>query len=590
MSKIIGIDLGTTNTVCAAMISGEPEIILNSNQETVTPSTVAFRNGNEHIIGQPAVNQAVENPDKTIHSVKRYIGNEEHEFDMGFDTFKPEEISALILQKVRKDAEEYLNEPVEEAVITVPAYFNDRQRKATKRAGEIAGLDVKRIINEPTAAAIAYGMDKDREQNVLITDLGGGTFDVSILELGDGVCDVIATDGIRHLGGNDWDQAIVDHLIEDFRKQNGVNLYNQPQPKERLRQEAEEAKKKLTNQHQTIINIPFITSTEDGPLHLEKKLTRETFNNITEDLRKRIKEPIENSLSEANLRKRDLENVILVGGATKMPQIKRQIRTIAGTTPHSKLDQDEVVAMGAAIQASILKGNNDEMILLDVTPQNVGIEVKGGVFEPIIRKNTTIPTKRKKIYTTSKDDQETVEIKVYQGNNQIAKENELLGDFILRGIPKAEAGTPRIEMEYKIDADGILYVTAKETSTEVEKTVKIDRDKRANEDDIDSMKDKANEYEEAAVSEKERINARKDADEMVTKAEKILLTDEIDMSPSEAIKVEERIEYVDETLEKDDATTNEIKRVTKSLGKLISELLDDTKENGSNDKKAGEVW
>ena len=574
MEKILGIDLGTTNTVCAMIEGGDPEIILNSERDATTPSVVGFRNGNERVVGEVALNQAIENPQKTIHSVKRYMGRSDYTFDLGFDEFTPEEISGMILRKVRADAEEYLNHSIEKAVITVPAYFGDKQRQATKRAGEIAGLEVERIINEPTAAAIAYGMDTDQNQNILVADLGGGTFDVSILDLGEGICDVIATDGIRHLGGDDWDKAVVEHLAEDFQKKHSVNLRDQPEARERLRQNAEEAKINLTTQHQTVINIPFITSTEEGPLHLKKTLKRDTFDQITTDLRKELSDPIEDALTEANLRKREIANVILVGGSTRMPQIKRQIQSILGTDPKSELNPDEVVAMGAAIQGSILSGEQENVVLLDVTPKSVGIEVKGGIFEPIITKNTTIPTRQKKMYTTSKDNQETVEINVYQGENQIAKQNEKLGDFVLRDIPKAEAGTPRITVEFKIDADGIVIVNAKETSTNVEKELRIDRQNDITETEVNEMKERARGYEEASKSQKEQINARKEADDTVGHARRILLDEDKELTPTAAIKIENRIEKVNEVLEDDSSTTEDVKRATRSLENIVGKTED----------------
>lgn len=567
--KVLGIDLGTTNTAFSLLEAGEPEMIPNSENELTTPSVVAFKQDGTRLVGQPAVNQAIQNPTRTIESIKRKMGREDYIEEIGTEEFKPEEISAIILRKVKQDAEEYYGEIINKAIITVPAYFTDRQRQATKNAGEIAGFDVERIINEPTAAAIAYGLDSNQDQTVLVADLGGGTFDVSILDLGEGVYDVESTNGERYLGGDDWDSIIVDHLLDKFQAQHDVDIRNNPEAYQRLRLKAEEAKKDLTTRFETTINIPFIATTDDGPIHLEQSLSREKFEQITSGLRRDLTKPIEDAISEANISRRDIDNVILVGGSTRMPQIQRHIEGIVNKQPHSSINPDEAVARGAAIQGGIIGGERDDIVLLDVTPMTVGIEIKGGLFEPLIGKNETIPTRVSKLYTTSQDNQKNVIIKVYQGEEPVASRNELLDEFKLENIPRAEAGTPRITVQFKINSNGIMEVSARDEKSGNKEGIRITGSSGLSTDEIEEMSERTKEYEEVSKSEKERITVHNRADQIVSHAKKILLEESNPIAPETAIKIENLIDEIDTALEDEDATTEDVKRATTKLKNLI---------------------
>lgn len=488
--KIIGIDLGTTNSAFAVLEGDDPKIIPNADGGRTTPSVVARTSDQEWLVGSPAVNQEMQNPQNTVRSIKRKMGDENYTVMLRGEEYTPEEISAVVLRKIKSDAERYLGERVTSAVITVPAYFNDRQRQATKDAGEIAGLTVERIINEPTAAAMAYGLDETEKQTVLIVDLGGGTFDVTLLELSDGVYDVLATNGVNQLGGDDWDEALVDYAVEQFEWKHGIDIREEPRAYQKIKSACEELKRNLSARTEAQLNLPFLTTLDGEPVGITTSVSREKFESMTIDLRNGLADPINDVLNSGGVPSDQLDNVLLIGGATRMPQIERTVDELVGPRPRSAVNPDEAVALGAAIQGSILAGTKDDVLLLDVTPKSLGIEVKGGLFEPLINRNTTIPTKESQKYTTAEDKQTSVYIKAYQGEKKIANKNELLGEFELTGLPPAEAGTPEVTVEFAINSSGIVNVSAKDLKSGNSKSIQIQGGAGLSNTEIDEMKER----------------------------------------------------------------------------------------------------
>ena len=575
MGKVVGIDLGTTNSVIAVVIGGEPQVIPNAEGSRLTPSVVAFTKTGERLVGQMAKRQAILNPENTVYSIKRFMGRRYSEVETerkmvpykveeggngmavarlpaAGKVFTPEEISAMILQKMKADAEAYLGEPVAEAVITVPAYFNDAQRTATKNAGEIAGLKVLRIINEPTASCLAYGLDKKKPETILVFDLGGGTFDVSILEIGEGVFEVKATNGDTHLGGDDWDERIVNWLADQFKREQGIDLRQDRQALQRLREASERAKVELSTVAQTTINLPFITADANGPKHLDYVLTRAKFDEMTADLVERCIGPFKQALADAKMTEKDLDEVILVGGATRMPMVQELVRRLTGKEPSKEVHPDEVVAVGAAIQAGVLAGTVREVVLLDVTPLSLGVETLGGVMTPLIPRNTTIPTRKSEVFTTAADGQTQVEIHVLQGERQMARDNRTLGRFILDGLPPAPRGVPKIEVTFDIDANGILDVKAKDTATGREQSIKITGTSTLAKDDVEKMVKEAERYAEEDKRRREVAETRNRGDSLAYQTERMLREVGDKISADERQKVEAKLKDLKDALSGED--------------------------------------
>lgn len=583
MSKIIGIDLGTTNSCVSVMEGGKPVVITNSEGNRTTPSIVAFTNKGEVLVGQPAKNQMVTNPENTIFSIKRFMGNtyaevSEERARMPYTViedggkvkiktlegnFTPQEISARILQKMKQTAEEYLGETVTDAIITVPAYFNDSQRQSTKDAGRIAGLNVLRIINEPTAAALAYGMEKKKDEKIAVYDLGGGTFDISILELADGVFEVKSTNGDTHLGGDDFDQAIINWLIDEFKKDTGVDLNNDKMALQRLKESGEKAKKELSSSLQTDINLPYLTADASGPKHLNVSLTRAKFEDLIRDLVEKTRIPCEKALKDAGLSIGDIDEVILVGGSTRIPMVQETVKNIFNKEPNKSVNPDEAVAMGAAVQGGIIKGDVKDVLLLDVTPLSLGIETEGSVMTVLINRNTTIPTNKKQVFSTAADNQSSVTIRVLQGERKMANDNRELGRFDLVGIPPAPRGVPQIEVSFDIDANGIVHVTAKDLGTGKEQKIRIESSSGLSEDEINRMVQDAEKHAEEDKKKKEEVEAKNNADHMIYQTEKLLKENGDKLPASDKSEIESKMSALKSAVESNN--TDNIKRATDDL-------------------------
>jgi molecular chaperone DnaK len=595
MGKAVGIDLGTTNSVVAVLEGGEPAVVANAEGNRTTPSIVAFK-GEEVLVGELAKRQAITNPDNTIRSIKREIGTSwKQEFEG--NEYTPQEISARILQKLKRDAESYLGEDVTEAVITVPAYFNDAERQATKEAGKIAGLNVLRIINEPTAASLAYGLENSEDQKILVYDLGGGTFDVSVLEISEGVFEVKSTAGDSKLGGDDWDQKVMDWLVEKFKSSTGIDISTDNMAMQRIKEGAEKAKIELSSTSETEINLPFITANDAGPQHLLEKLSRSEFEKITSDLVERTKSPVSKAIEDADLSYSDIDHIILVGGSTRIPSIQALVKSMTGKDPHKGVNPDEVVASGAAIQAGVLKGDVKDVLLLDVTPLTLGVETKGGIVAKMIERNTTIPTKRSETFTTAEDGQTEVEIHVLQGEREMASGNKSLGKFKLTEIPTAKQGTPQIEVTFDIDANGIVNVNAKDLGTGKEQNITITGGTALEDDEIERMIKDAETHANEDAQKKELIETRNLAEGMVTSTEKMLFENKVKATEEEITSITEAKEAVSKVVENEEATLEEIKTSIEELTKasqsfaekLYAEAQQDAEENSSEDLENDDV-
>ena len=582
MGKAVGIDLGTTNSVVAILEGGEPTVIANAEGNRTTPSIVAFKS-DDTLVGELAKRQAITNPDNTVRSIKRKVGSN---WKQSFEDkeYTPQEISARILQKLKKDAESYLGHKVTEAVITVPAYFNDAERQATKEAGQIAGLEVLRIINEPTAASLAYGLENNEDQKILVFDLGGGTFDVSILEISEGVFEVKSTSGDSKLGGDDWDQRIMDWIIEKFKSSTGIDLSNDNMAIQRIQEGAEKAKIELSSTSETEINLPFLTANDSGPQHLVEKLSRSEFEKITADLVERTKAPVENALKDAGMSYSDIDHIILVGGSTRMPSVQELVKSLTGKDPHKGVNPDEVVASGAAIQAGVLKGDVKDVLLLDVTPLTLGVETKGGIMTKMIERNTTIPTKRSEVFSTAENNQTQVEIHILQGEREVASGNKSLGRFTLTDIPAAMAGIPQIEVTFDIDANGIVNVNAKDLGTGKEQAITITGGTALEDEEIDRMIKDAEQHANEDAKKKELVETRNMAEGMVTSTEKMLEENKEKATEEEIATINDANDKLKKLLENEDITTNDLKVGIEDLSKASQSFAEKLYSEAQNEK------